>query len=334
MLLFSAPRSANRRHVLRDQVLVSGYRGRVRFSTIEAILETLCVRNLGCGNFIYPLLRQTVGRLPAGDSIAIGDLENIADDVVNRFYHHNGSLAVITLQLDRHIHQTTGIDRVIRSIKNVFFLKLRSALVGIELVVGGTGHDAAFQTRNGFFVDCAAHRAGGKNVGIGVINIIQRHRFGSQIANDSLYRRVIDNIFNIWLNAADSFYDCDDPVDAITRYISKKMDISRLNPKGSKVWANEIIQRAPIIQDYLETTLKSWTDSRAEVIQRWIDEGKIAQIDPGYLLYMIWATTQHYADFGHQIKTLNNGNDLSDDQFELAKKTVTDIILRGIGAIK
>jgi len=149
-----------------------------------------------------------------------------------------------------------------------------------------------------------------------------------------LYRRVIDNIFNIWLDAADSFDDCDDPVEAISRYIDKKMDISRQNPKGSKVWANEIIQRAPIIQDYLETTLKTWTHSRTQVIQRWIDEGRISVVNPEYLLYMIWATTQHYADFGHQIITLNNGRELSDEQFGLAKKTVTDIILRGIGAMK
>ena len=47
---------------------------------------------------------------------------------------------------------------------------------------------------------------------------------------------------------------------------------------------------------------------------------------------MIWATTQHYADFGHQIATLNGGAELSDAQFEEAKRTVTEIILRGIGA--
>ncbi len=67
-------------------------------------------------------------------------------------------------------------------------------------------------------------------------------------------------------------------------------------------------------------------------IQRWIDEGKIAPINPEYLLYMIWATTQHYADFGHQITTLNNGEPLSDEQFEDAKRNVVEIILRGIGA--
>ncbi|WP_085899195.1 TetR/AcrR family transcriptional regulator [Kiloniella majae] len=148
----------------------------------------------------------------------------------------------------------------------------------------------------------------------------------------ALYRQVVDNIFNIWLQAADSFDDCDDPVEALTRYIEKKMDISRENPMGSKVWANEIIRRAPVIQDYLETTLKDWTESRVSVIQRWIDQGRINPVDPHYLLYMIWSTTQHYADFNHQIETLNGGTPLSDTQYQTAKDNAIEIILKGIGA--
>jgi TetR/AcrR family transcriptional regulator len=148
----------------------------------------------------------------------------------------------------------------------------------------------------------------------------------------ALYRKVVDNIFSIWLKSADSFDESDDPVEALTRYINEKMDISRAHPMGSKVWANEIIHKAPVIQDYLETTLREWTDSRTAVIRRWIDEGKIAPVDPEYLLYMIWATTQHYADFGHQITTLNDGKPLSDAQFAEAKRNVVEIILRGIGA--
>ena len=151
---------------------------------------------------------------------------------------------------------------------------------------------------------------------------------------EQLYRRVIENIFNIWLAAAASFDDCDDPVEALTQYIHIKMDISRTHPMGSKVWANEIIQRAPMIQDYLETTLREWTASRAAIIDKWIRDGRIDPIEPRYLLYMIWATTQHYADFGHQISTLNGDRDLSEAQFAKAKETVTHIILRGIGAIR
>lgn len=150
---------------------------------------------------------------------------------------------------------------------------------------------------------------------------------------EALYRRVVEHIFNIWLEAANSFDESDDPVEALTSYIAKKMDISRAHPMGSKVWANEILHKAPVIQDYLETTLREWTASRVAVIERWIASGRIAPIDPQYLLYMIWATTQHYADFNHQIDTLNGGRPLSDAQFEEAKRTVTGIILAGIGAV-
>ena len=150
---------------------------------------------------------------------------------------------------------------------------------------------------------------------------------------EELYRRIIENIFNIWLEAAGSFDSYDDPVEALTRYIHTKMDISRTHPMGSKIWANEIIQRAPIIQDYLETTLRDWTASRVAAIEGWIAEGKLAPVDPHYLLYMIWATTQHYADFGHQITTLNGGRELSEAQWQTAKDNVTTIILRGVNAI-
>lgn len=149
---------------------------------------------------------------------------------------------------------------------------------------------------------------------------------------EALYRRVVEEIFTIWLDAANSFDDCDDPVEALTRYISIKMDISRQHPMGSKVWANEILHRAPVIQDYLETTLREWTASRVGIIERWIAEGRIQPVNPHYLLYMIWATTQHYADFNHQIDTLNGGVPLSDAQFEEAKRTVIVTILTGIGA--
>ncbi len=90
---------------------------------------------------------------------------------------------------------------------------------------------------------------------------------------------------------------------------------------------------APVIQDYLETTLRDWTEGRMKAIQRWIDEGKMAPIDPRHLMYMIWATTQHYADFGHQIETLNKGRPFSDRQWQAATDTVTAIILRGIGVL-
>lgn len=149
---------------------------------------------------------------------------------------------------------------------------------------------------------------------------------------EALYRRVVQQIFEIWLDAASSFDGADDPATGIGGYIDAKMEISRRHPHGSKVWAAEVMQGAPVIQDYLETTLKDWTDGRIAVIQSWIDQGKMAPINPRHLLYMLWATTQHYADFGHQIETLNHGAPLGEQQWREAKASVKAIILRGIGA--
>lgn len=98
-------------------------------------------------------------------------------------------------------------------------------------------------------------------------------------------------------------------------------------------WASEVMHGAPVIQDYLETTLRDWTNGRIAVIQRWIDEGKMKAVNPRHLLYMLWATTQHYADFGHQIQTLNGGQLLTEKQWREAKASVKDMVLRGIGAI-
>lgn len=150
---------------------------------------------------------------------------------------------------------------------------------------------------------------------------------------EDLYRKVVRNIFEIWLHAADSLDNAPGPVEGIGTYIDAKMEISRRHPDGSKVWASEVMHGAPVIQDYLETTLREWTSGRASLIQRWIDEGKMRPVNPEHLLYMLWATTQHYADFGHQIETLNGGKPLDDRQWREAKDSVKTMILRGIGAI-
>jgi len=148
---------------------------------------------------------------------------------------------------------------------------------------------------------------------------------------EALYRQVVQNIFQIWLQAADVFDAASGPAQGIGAYIDAKMEISRRHPAGSKVWASEVMHRAPVIQDYLETTLVDWTTGRMKLIQHWIDTGRMDPVDPRHLLYMLWATTQHYADFSHQIETLNGAKPLSDEQWQGAKTCIKRIILKGIG---
>lgn len=155
------------------------------------------------------------------------------------------------------------------------------------------------------------------------------HYFASK---EALYQRVLERTHIWWGSAALVFETEDDPVEALSAYVNRKMDMSRENYFGSKVWASEVIQGAPMLQGYLENEVRGWTRLQMARIERWIAEGKILPIAPLPFLMMIWATTQWYADFEHQITALNGGRGLTDDEFEAAKVTVREIVLRGIGA--
>jgi TetR/AcrR family transcriptional regulator len=146
----------------------------------------------------------------------------------------------------------------------------------------------------------------------------------------ALYRAVVERVLTAWLAAASSFDQSDDPREALSRYIGSKMDLARSMPLGSQIWASEIMRGAPVIQDFLETTLADWVESRSRVVRRWIAQGKLRPIEPRYLFYMIWATTQHYANAAHEIATLEKGRPLDDCKFESAKQQVIETIVGGL----
>lgn len=147
---------------------------------------------------------------------------------------------------------------------------------------------------------------------------------------EQLYRTVVENIFNVWREAADVLTPERDPMTALGDYIETKLELARTRPYGSKVWANEIIQRAPVVQDYLEGELRQWTDDRIAVIEYWIARKQIRPVSARHLLYAIWATTQHYADFKHQIRTLNDDSEFTNRQWEDTKRSLRDILLEGV----
>ena len=149
----------------------------------------------------------------------------------------------------------------------------------------------------------------------------------------ALYRAVIERVLTAWLAAASCFDESDDPREALSRYIGAKMDLARSMPLGSQIWASEIMRGAPVIQDFLETTLADWVESRGRVVRRWIGEGRMRPIEPRYLFYMIWATTQHYADFDAQIRALKGKRALTQKAFEVTTEEVVQLVIRACGAV-
>jgi TetR/AcrR family transcriptional regulator len=147
---------------------------------------------------------------------------------------------------------------------------------------------------------------------------------------DDIYLAILRRTLELWLQPLESLGDGDDPVTEIRAYIDRKLEISRENPKASRLYAMEILQGAPVVGTILNSRLKTLVDSKTEVIRRWIDEGRMAPIDPYHLLFMIWATTQHYADFDVQVRAML-GDEADDNRhFATATRTLEDLFLKGI----
>ncbi|GAB3102870.1 TetR family transcriptional regulator [Aestuariicella hydrocarbonica] len=145
-----------------------------------------------------------------------------------------------------------------------------------------------------------------------------------------LYTVVLKDILDAWMHDASIFDISDDPEEVFRQYIKAKMEHSFSRPKGSKVWAMEIIQGGPVLGKEIKKALVTWDETVTQKIQHWIDQGKIYPVQPQSLLNMIWSSTQYYADYDYQIKALNGNKRLSDSQKQHAIDDVTRLILNGV----
>jgi len=146
----------------------------------------------------------------------------------------------------------------------------------------------------------------------------------------ALYSHVVTSILATWNSSFDNVTVDDCPAQSLANYIAEKMEISRVNPYSSKVFAIEIINGANNLNDSFKQQHKEWVDGRIAVIEGWIQMQKLAYINPEYLLYHIWSSTQHYADFSSQITQLR-GKSMSKQEYAEATSTVVNIILKGCG---
>ena len=147
----------------------------------------------------------------------------------------------------------------------------------------------------------------------------------------NLYDLILESMLMSWLDAADEFENRATPEEAITAYVRSKMKFARERPYGSTVWAKEIMSGAPLLDTSLTEKFNRWTLERVGVLEQWMAKGLINISDPHAFLYLIWSTTQHYADFKTQLMMLHNNKEFTDAEFEAKTVAVTQMILRSAG---
>ncbi|EPB6719092.1 TetR family transcriptional regulator C-terminal domain-containing protein [Vibrio fluvialis] len=144
-----------------------------------------------------------------------------------------------------------------------------------------------------------------------------------------LYKALLQDILTLWNEGFSESAIDSSPQAVLRNYIVGKMRYSRTHPQESKIFAQEIIQGAPVIRDEIQFPVVNWAAGKASVINAWVEQGLIRTVDPLHLLFLIWGATQFYADFDTEIQLIK-GAPMSEEEFEQAQQFLVDMILRGL----
>lgn len=149
-------------------------------------------------------------------------------------------------------------------------------------------------------------------------------------SKEALYLAVLRHILAIWLAPLKAFREDLTPLVAIGEYIRLKLEVSRDNPQASRLFCMEMLQGAPVLREELEGSLKALVEEKSAIIAGWVASGKLAPVDPHHLIFMIWASTQHYADFATQVEAVT-GTTLQDEAFfQRTVENVQRMVTEGI----
>lgn len=144
---------------------------------------------------------------------------------------------------------------------------------------------------------------------------------------EDIYTAVLERTLAGWLAPLRALDAEGDPIEELSRYISAKLRMSRERPEASRLFANEILHGASAVDKFLKGPLKDLVDEKAAVISGWIKTGKLNKVDPHHLIFAIWATTQHYADFDVQVRAVLGGRD---EHLGAAEKTLLALFREGL----
>lgn len=123
-------------------------------------------------------------------------------------------------------------------------------------------------------------------------------------SKEAMHTTLLERLLDTWLDPLRALDPDGDPLEEVLAYVRRKLEMSRMYPRESRLFANEILQGAPRIYDVLSTDLKSLVDEKARVLDGWMRAGQIVELHPYHLIFSIWSLTQHYADFDVQVRAV------------------------------
>lgn len=129
-------------------------------------------------------------------------------------------------------------------------------------------------------------------------------------SKEAIYAELLTGLLEVWLQPMQQLDPEGEPLEQVLTYVRRKLAMSRDMPRESRLFAAEIFAGAPRLHGVLQGRLKDLVGRTSVVIEGWIESGRLAPVEPVHLIFAIWSTTQHYADFETQVRAvLDPGDD-------------------------
>ncbi|ATZ11250.1 HTH-type transcriptional regulator RutR [Erwinia amylovora] len=149
-------------------------------------------------------------------------------------------------------------------------------------------------------------------------------------SKEELYIAVLKDLLDVWLTPLRALRPDQPPLDAIRNYIRLKLEVSRDYPQASRLFCLEMLQGAPLLKAELAGGLRDLVEEKTAVIEAWMLQGELSAVQPQHLIFMLWATTQHYADFATQVQAITGQTLMDEHFFNQTVENVQRMVVEGI----
>ncbi len=145
-----------------------------------------------------------------------------------------------------------------------------------------------------------------------------------------LYRAVLDNVLEPWLNSMKHLKDSNSPEISLKNYIENKMIFSMERPYGTQVFTREVSSRALRYSDVLKSKVTPILQQDIHQFEIWANSGLIKYTNFKQLIFFIWAASQAWADLAPEFAILIGKEKLEASDFQEGTEMLLYLVMSGL----
>ncbi|HGL6315317.1 TetR family transcriptional regulator C-terminal domain-containing protein [Burkholderia multivorans] len=147
---------------------------------------------------------------------------------------------------------------------------------------------------------------------------------------ESLYAEVLGDLMASWARLLEFEGESDEPAEILAQYIRQKLRFTFKNPELSRIFTTELLSGGHRLAQFWPDAIAS-TNSKVEMIEGWVREGRIRTLDARLLIMHMWAMTQYYADYAMQAEKMLGTSLRSREIQEHVLDELVGFVLAGCG---